>query len=167
MMLQHHSQRCVEYMVNRSGCLVDERCLPLRDSLARALASHDRRAEADWLASTRGRVCLFVLRDPPKILFRQHRPEAALASGSDFISDSGRSGRMSSMDGPDPIADLPRIGSVPVGTEYLVRRVAVSIRGHERAHIFPDNVAPARHFDEAPPLTLANQASSAGEALCT
>jgi hypothetical protein len=31
---------------------------------------------------------------------------------------------MSSMAGPDPVAHLPQIGSVPVGTEDFVRKVA-------------------------------------------
>src|SRR6516162_371797 len=73
---------------------------------------------------------------------------------------------MSCVDRPDPVADLPRIGSVPVCTEYFVRGVAVPIRAHERAHVFPDNVTPARHFEEAPPLTFADQGISAGEPLC-
>src|SRR5215510_11898484 len=75
---------------------------------------------------------------------------------------------MASHVGPyDPLSNLWHILRVTICPEYFVRWVAIAVRSHEWAHVFPDDVASGSHFEHASPLSLANQGVPAGETLCT
>ena|SRR5437870_4692241 len=46
---------------------------------------------------------------------------------------------------------------IAISAEDFVGGVTISVRSHEWAHVFPDDLLPGRHLENASPLTLADQ----------
>src|SRR5215510_40184 len=67
----------------------------------------------------------------------------------------------------DPLSNLWRIPRVTICPEYFVRWVAIAVRSHEWAHVFPDDVTCGSHFKDTSPLSFANQGVPGGETLRT
>src|SRR5882724_9513897 len=64
-------------------------------------------------------------------------------------------------------SDLWRGLRVSVRTKNFVGCIAIGIRPHERAHIFPDDMTAGGDFKDAAPLAFADQGVAGPQPLCT
>src|SRR5262249_16936499 len=73
--------------------------------------------------------------------------------------------QISAVNRPHPVSDLRRVQCVAIGAEHLIRRIAATVRPHERADVLPDDLAFLGNLEYAPPLPFTNQRIAARQAL--